>query len=192
MPNWVTVRITADRTEPIHALLDENGVTFKRIIPPPDTDNYNSPSCSHMGLAGNHPPDCWYRWNAEHWGCKWDASDSEVDDDNLGVRFETPWAHPQPVLAVLSEKFPTDAIRVAYADENTGHNVGKYILLAGRLIADDSPDEGSIEAAEMATQIRYGQTLKQYLQECYTPEELNECYDEEYLQAAGVLEKKGD
>lgn len=185
MPNHITTIVSADRTEVIHALLTEDGVDFKRIVPPPDTETYNSDSCGHMSTGGC-PWDCWYRWNPANWGTKWNAYDDRVAEDNLSVTFDTAWAHPEPVLVKLSEMFPEDQIRIEFADEDTGSNVGTYTLLNGERIEAYFPEYG-VESCNLATRIKYGQTYAEHLLEWSTLEELREEYDEAYLKEAGVL-----
>lgn len=58
----------------------------------------------------------WYAWNCNHWGTKWDACDSYVDniddmdnlddEDDLVVIFNTAWSAPEPWYQALSEIIP--------------------------------------------------------------------------------------
>ena len=60
--------------------------------------------------------DGWYNWNCNHWGTKWDASESYVDnideiddlddEDDLVVMFNTAWSAPEPWYQKLSEIIP--------------------------------------------------------------------------------------
>lgn len=44
----------------------------------------------------------WYDWCINNWGCKWDASRTEVYDfDDISViTFQTPWAPPNPQIFI--------------------------------------------------------------------------------------------
>jgi hypothetical protein len=57
-------------------------------------------------------------------------------------------------MVSLSEKFPSVTIKVQYADEDFGHNVGEYTLLSGDEIDINIPEGGSSEAIKMALEIR--------------------------------------
>lgn len=46
----------------------------------------------------------WYDWCLANWGVKWNASETEVDDDSLVIRWNTPWGPPIEVLEALAEK----------------------------------------------------------------------------------------
>lgn len=64
----------------------------------------------------------WYNWNVKHWGTKWNAySVAEVEG---GIRFDTAWAVPVPILNALAAKFPDAEISLEYADEDLGSNYG--------------------------------------------------------------------
>ena len=62
----------------------------------------------------------WYDWRRQHWGCKWNASDST---DN-GKEFQTPWSAPEPWYRELAKKINFIAL---YADEDIGANCGIYV-----------------------------------------------------------------
>lgn len=180
MPNHVTTILRAER-EVIHALLTEDGVDFNRIIPMPDDvirgsvghaniDGeyqkvyYPEPdpdSDDPMGLRGKPIPypegaTDWYEWSIEHWGTKWNAYDHEVSEDDTVVRFDTAWAHPYPVMTKLSEMFPDQILQVVYADEDLGNNFGVYAMKDGLLAEMPCPGEGTDEAADLASLIKYG------------------------------------
>lgn len=62
--------------------------------------------------------DTWYDWALATWGCKWDASHSDIDtgDRWIELRFDTAWCPPEGVLAALRARFP-DAHVSAFFDE---------------------------------------------------------------------------
>lgn len=60
----------------------------------------------------------WYGWSVANWGTKWNAySIREWDDEEQSIYFETAWSPPQPVIEVLSQKFPEVSFEISYADE---------------------------------------------------------------------------
>jgi hypothetical protein len=53
----------------------------------------------------------WYGWSYDNWGVKWNASNSDVineddDDELLYLKFDTPWGYPDKWLRKLSRKCP--------------------------------------------------------------------------------------
>ena len=75
----------------------------------------------------------WYEWSIANWGTKWNSYDVERLNDET-VRFDTAWNHPGPVIVALSKKFPTERIRIRWADEDTAHNSGDETYLNGEIV----------------------------------------------------------
>lgn len=128
-------------------------VDFNTVIPQPSNTNIGSENFERI------PPGkiSWYDWNTSNWGTKWNAyqvSRPKWDE----VRFQTAWAHPTPVILALSLKFPRDVLRVKYADEDTGYNLGSYRAINGTIVGRDKFIDGSDEACEFACQVCYGRT----------------------------------
>lgn len=56
----------------------------------------------------------WYDWNIRNWGCKWDASEEELDSDlttlkdtdSISYRFSTAWSPPEGVFRAMVEQHP--------------------------------------------------------------------------------------
>jgi len=67
----------------------------------------------------------------KEWGTKWNASDTQANPEDGKVTFDTAWACPTPVLKSLSKKFPTEEIKVRFADEDIGSNCGEFTLRGG-------------------------------------------------------------
>lgn len=100
----------------------------------------------------------WYDWNISNWGTKWNAYDVKRHASGA-ITFDTAWSTPLRAMAALSEKFPTVTIKVEYADEDTGNNVGYYILLNGEMV--ESVDySDSIEGYGLAMRLRKGKKCK--------------------------------
>ena len=75
-------------------------------------------------IAYNH--DTWHEWCCANWGTKWNAYDTELDDDIL--TFDTAWSCPIPVLDALAKICYNHNVSFSgkWADEDTGHNVGVF------------------------------------------------------------------
>ena len=72
--------------------------------------------------------DSWYEWCLEHWGCKWNAKDARLTEDETGYcvwEFDTPWAPPIPVIEALKSRFP-DLHIVAFYNEPGVMAAGYY------------------------------------------------------------------
>lgn len=142
-----------DRAE---AMLTERITDFSLVIPEPE-------GIETGGCSGQHEPGviCWYEWNIQNWGTKWNAYDTKFEDHEDGtttLQFDTAWSHPYPVLEALSVKFPHHQMEVAYADEDLGHNLGSYFITNGARTEMEDLEFGSDEALEFAAQIKYGKT----------------------------------
>ena len=75
----------------------------------------------------------WYDWNMKNWGTKWNAYDFEYLGGN-GIKFETAWSFPKPVIVALSKHFPDITFSFMYADEDASFNTGEGELLNGEFL----------------------------------------------------------
>jgi len=160
MPNHVENNLTFDGNEKdIKELMDclvINGEpSVDGFLPmPSELRGTTSPSrVENQVLINKYGHDNWYDWAVENWGTKWGFYSGIVTSDN-SVYFQTAWATPYKAIQKLSEKFPRVAIKVQYADEEFGYNVGEYTLLSGDEIEINIPDGGSFEAIKMAMEIK--------------------------------------
>jgi hypothetical protein len=96
--------------------------------------------------------DNWYDWQIANWGTKWNAYD-QFFNDNM-IEFSTAWSTPYHAITALSVKYPTLRFEMEFADEDFGHNVGKYTFENGECIWENTPEGGSLEALKMAMEIR--------------------------------------
>ena len=94
----------------------------------------------------------WYSWSTSNWGTKWNAYSQNSDEGSNEISFETAWSTPYPVIEALSRKYPEAVISMRYADEDFGHNLGKFSLLNGE--EETTPEGGSNEAYELAADIQ--------------------------------------
>lgn len=114
--------------------------------------------------------DNWYDWQTINWGTKWNAYEQHEIDANE-IEFDTAWSTPLQAMAHLSKKYPQVQFEVRYADEDFGYNVGEYLLIKGRIRNQNIPDGGTIEAIEMAMDIKGDD---EYYLESYLVDEADE------------------
>lgn len=136
--------------------MNERIVDFGLLIPEPE--NIERGDCNRQHTPGEI---CWHEWKTAHWGTKWNGYDLEVtdhDDGTVTVRFDTAWAHPHPVIEKLSKRFPEAELRVKYADEDLGYNLGEYTITNDERSPYTSPVEGTNGALDFATQLKHGMT----------------------------------
>lgn len=204
---------------------DDRDFSFKGFVPPPDHPDYDTGGCSHQhpspGMAAfvkaqfgvdmdpNHPllvaasrpdehPNCWYVWNRENWGTKWDCYDIKVGAehtilDRLAsagselvsevVRFDTAWSPPIPVFDAMIAAYPDCEFRFRWMDEDMmGHGGGHIVVKNGEVVEQ-------VEAVNDPTDPEHGKLwweiardLHDYTQEQYE-ERLAEIAEDERLAA---------
>jgi hypothetical protein len=104
------------------------------------------------GLVREYGAASWYNWSVDHWDTKWNAYEQERDGNTLV--FCTAWSAPMNVFKQLSLMFPMVKVDVTFADEDTGSNCGHVVFEAGDVIESYWPITGSIEAYELAFEVR--------------------------------------
>jgi hypothetical protein len=126
MPNWVRNKLFIHGpTESVKQCTldiasDTEHISFNKIFPRP----------SDIG-------DGWYDWSIDHWGTKWDVSDT-FEDENGYICFDTAWSTPFELISKLSTLYPNLIFDVQYADEDLGNNCGTYQLQNGLEIYSES------------------------------------------------------
>lgn len=116
---------------------------FEKIIPMPDYIYRGALSSREEDLYG--PDNCWYHWSLKHWGTKWNACDSCIDDDER-MEFLTAWNGVPALMGILSQKFPDSEFVYRYADEDFGHNNGYYRFKNGSVIENRNTKDNSADA----------------------------------------------
>lgn len=146
MPNHITTVLTACPEALTHLRSDDSEVDFNEVISQPANIEIG-------GCNGRHAPEviCWYSWNVENWGTKWNAYDISRENDT--IKFHTAWGHPFPVIKELSLLYPTDVMLVKYADEDLGSNLGDYAILDGNVFFSYKFIERSEEALDFAARL---------------------------------------
>lgn len=64
----------------------------------------------------------WYYWSIENWGTKWNAYETDFEEEYL--YFQTAWDTPLPIFEKIAELNPDTWFQVKYCDEATGSNCG--------------------------------------------------------------------
>lgn len=124
MPNWceneLTITSNNELRKFIHDLnqyiIDNEGSFFQYLRPMPEYLLHDSGK--------------WYDWRVLNWGCKWDASDTEVvhldeERNSITIHFNSPWAPPIDLydfIINLGIGLEVDAI---FEEEGMGFN-GTY------------------------------------------------------------------
>lgn len=75
----------------------------------------------------------WFDAHLAYWGTKWNARETEVDDDGK-IRFDTAWSCPHPIYQALQKKFPNLNLKAKWADEDIGCNCGFLEIKDGKLV----------------------------------------------------------
>lgn len=144
--------------------IDKRFVDFNMIIPMPEAIANSTVGSDGEAMFSQNG---WYGWSVANWGTKWngyDASTTPLEGDLCELRFDTAWSHPEPVVYELSLRFPDEVLKVEYADEDLGSNVGSYTMINGVITDLYQPDyrEDEEAALGMAVRIKYGQTYEEY------------------------------
>ena len=104
----------------------------------------------------------WYSWSCKYWGTKWNACHIEQRDD--GLAFQTAWSMPVPWIVALSKEFPDDAIRIQWADEDLGYNLGDEIYKHGKRVSKRVIPEATHNAHIHALKIIYNNEMPSDMQ----------------------------
>lgn len=104
--------------------------------------------------------DNWYDWRNAHWGTKWNACESNYDEECESVHFDTAWSIPYPVIAKIADENP-DVKLDGYSEEETGWfeeyetaNGKLTITGKGELQWDEETDE-TTEVRDAFTPVTY-------------------------------------
>ena len=60
-----------------------------------------------------------YDWRLANWGTKWNACDSNYDEESQQLNFDTAWAVPEPIFAKIAQDNP-DITMKTYSEEEQG------------------------------------------------------------------------
>ena len=104
-------------------------------------------------LLSKYGVDTWEKWAIQHWGTKCDVQGTTSLGKPNMVKFWTCDETPFEAMLTLSKKFPNVKLKIQFADEDLGVNVGEYTLDNGEKINDNIPEALSDEAYEMSMYI---------------------------------------
>ena len=106
-------------------------LTMNRLIPKP-TNIYQG-MLSNVEEEKYGEENCWYVWNINHWGTKWDAYEQEINmngDDVMTIMFQTAWNAPIPYMKKLAEVCTEEGCEMSgyFSDEDFASNMGIYFI----------------------------------------------------------------
>lgn len=104
----------------------------------------------------------WYEWSLKHWGTKWNAYEATRVNPGM-LKFQTAWSAPLVWLGALAKQFPTCAIRLRWADEDFGSNVGDITFHETTVTGGHLPN-GSRDAQELALELLHDGVLPDYME----------------------------
>ncbi len=97
----------------------------------------------------------WYSWCVENWGTKWNAGSVSCDTTvgnmellasaqdtspvEITYTFDTAWSPPTPVIAKLSEMYPTVSITHSYIEEGYVF-AGEVMYQAGEVVSSNETE----------------------------------------------------
>lgn len=166
MPNHIRNRVEIiapeEQIKRVFAFIkgEEGAIDFNSIIPQPmgidKTVSGISREVKEQGwiwqLRYGYPS--WFEWRCDNWGTKWNAYEIEYKSGSSIIEFDTAWSAPHPVIERLAVLFPDVIIEHRWADEDTGCNCGICKYENGERIETYIPDDGSVEAFELAFDLR--------------------------------------
>ena len=129
----ITRQPTAEERDSAWSELPDRVMDFNLVVPEPANMFHGGCDMNHPHVVDGVEMVCWYEWNRNAWGTKWNAYETEIEPiegDLCRLRFQTAWAHPVPVMEKLVNMFPNEVFYVQYADEDLGSNLGAYVVHA--------------------------------------------------------------
>lgn len=106
---------------------DVSEFSFHALYPVPEDYRcfpYDDTQAVELGeKLGTERPCGGYSWEANHWGCKWGASDVTVtiySDTDIEYSFSTPWGPPNQFLAKITRDWPTLTFYLQYDEPGMG------------------------------------------------------------------------
>jgi hypothetical protein len=92
--------------------------SFNQTVPAPANMVTTNISMEEMARLNEQGIPNWYNWQSENWGCKWDASEVDLDvkPKSVDVRFETAWNPPLDWLKSASKAHPKLTFALAYCE----------------------------------------------------------------------------
>lgn len=131
---------------------------FPKDFTSPDFENFIS--CVRALKEYGHPS--WYGWAIANWGTKWNAYSAKRLSDSI-VRFQTAWSMPSKVISALAARFPKEAIRVRWADEDFGSNVGDITIQGNDVKCGGQLENDTPAAHVLALELLYEGAIPEHM-----------------------------
>ncbi len=130
MPNWCDNFLTitgpeADIERLRNECFTDDNLDFEKVLPTPEfgpTDRYDSQKLWFMPNHTAIGEGCWYYWRVDHWGTKWEASESQTDfaETQIETGFVTAWSPPIGIFDTLRGRYPTLHFDARYFEIGNG------------------------------------------------------------------------
>lgn len=141
MPNWCENELTVLGGDPHELLdfstklwssLDEDGHfhLLEKFVPMPE--KYVDTVSGSASIEVRADDDLnWYDWCVANWSCKWPDSETSAQfgEDQITLRFLTPWAPPQQGITLIVKQFPTLRFVCRWSEE--GGESGEFEVVTG-------------------------------------------------------------
>jgi len=107
-------------------------LTMNRLIPKP-TNIFQGEFLTKATEDKYGKENCWFDWNIQHWGTKWDVYDEEItmlNDNVMQIMFQTAWHAPMPYMEQLAKVCVEEGCKMSgmFCDEDFASNMGLYII----------------------------------------------------------------
>ena len=68
----------------------------------------------------------WYSWSVQHWGTKWNASDTMVEDviDGVAISFNTAWCKPDPIQDAIVARYSGKGLDIEWFHHDEDERFG--------------------------------------------------------------------
>ena len=103
-----------------------------------------------VGLEEKYGFDNWYDWRCANWGTKWNACDSNYNEELQSLQFNTAWSIPYPIIAKIADDNPSLRLdgyseeENGWFDEYTTDNGIVSVNNSGDNIYDEETDETNV------------------------------------------------
>ena len=131
---------------------------FPKDFNPEDFENFIA--CIKSLKEYGYPS--WYEWATANWGTKWNAYETKRVSDTV-VTFQTAWSMPVKVFTALAAKFPIETLRIRWADEDFGSNVGDITVTGESVVSGGIIKNDSVAAHKLAMELLHGNAIPDHM-----------------------------
>jgi len=120
------VRVKALVKNPAPLYEEEHDFCMHALYPVPDDYRrfpFDDNQARKLGEVADEPRDFGgYRWQTDHWGCKWDVNGELLESHNtfLQYQFDSPWSPPIAFFEKIAKDFPTLTFELEYYEPGMG------------------------------------------------------------------------